>query len=167
MKDVKQSILTNAYPKNYEGYQHWQYFITKDYYENYLPKPLTVFELCQSKDSDKVDLSQLTKRASSQAELISQMQDLQKIFSNSIIDEKNPTDEQIVADWLRSKTKHFGRMSPDLVRELAQLTFALPDSLGGSQYRNGELIACKGLKSRLIFIVFEGTVRQCTLLNDF
>lgn len=91
-----------------------------------------MFELCQSKDSDKVDLSQLTKRACSQAELISQMQDLQKIFSNSIIDEKNPTDEQIVADWLRSKTKHFGRMSPDLVRELAQLTFALPDSLGGS-----------------------------------
>ena len=48
--------MTNAYPKSYDGYQHWQHFMTRDYYEHYLPKPLTVFELCQSKDSEKVDL---------------------------------------------------------------------------------------------------------------
>ena len=47
------------------------------------------------------------------------MDDKQKIYANTIIDEKNPTDELVVAEWLRKNTKHFGRMSTDLVNELA------------------------------------------------
>ena len=40
-------------------------------------------------------------------------------------------------------------------------------TLGGSRYKHGELIACKGLKSRLIYIVYEGSVRSCSILSDF
>lgn len=46
LRESRKSILTDAYPKHYEGYSHWQHFITKGYYEKYVPKAKTLYELC-------------------------------------------------------------------------------------------------------------------------
>jgi hypothetical protein len=52
-------MLTDAYPKHYEGYQHWSHFITKGYYEQYLPKAKTLYEICQVKDTDLIPKKRL------------------------------------------------------------------------------------------------------------
>ena len=44
------------YPKNYEGYSHWQQFITKDYYEFHQLKDKTVYDLCQCKEQVHWDI---------------------------------------------------------------------------------------------------------------
>ena len=52
LKEAKKSNLVDIYPKNYEGYDHWHKFITKDYYEHHMLKEKSVYEVCQCKDPD-------------------------------------------------------------------------------------------------------------------
>ena len=86
--------------------------------------------------------------------MLQQIDTKQKLATNTIIEEKNPQNELIVAQWLRKNTKHFGRMSLELVKELSQLTFSLPAALGGGVFSRGDVIACKGLQARMIYIVY-------------
>ena len=46
MKDARKSILTTYFDKDEDGQAEFNHFITKDYYERYLPKEITVFEIC-------------------------------------------------------------------------------------------------------------------------
>ena len=128
-------MLTDLYPKHADGYSHWQSFITKDYYEHYLPKEKTVYDLCLVRDQDAPKKNRMSRANS--IELIQMMQDHQKVLSQNIIDEKVPAHEAIVADWLRSNTKHFGRMSMECVKEIAQLTFTIPESQGSGTFTQG------------------------------
>ena len=50
LKPARKSMLKDLYPKTAEGYGHWSHFINKEYYEKYVPKPKTVFELCVVKE---------------------------------------------------------------------------------------------------------------------
>ena len=43
-------MLKDLYPRTAEGYGHWCHFINKEYYEKYVPKPKTVYELCIVKE---------------------------------------------------------------------------------------------------------------------
>ena len=52
LKEAQTSILTDFYPKNADGYQNFKQFIDKDYYERYVPKPPTEYEICELKDPD-------------------------------------------------------------------------------------------------------------------
>ena len=45
-KEARKSMLTDAYPKHYEGYDHWTKFMTTDYYKHYMPRESTIYELC-------------------------------------------------------------------------------------------------------------------------
>ena len=72
-----------------------------------------------------------------------------------------------MARWLKDNTKHFGRMSMELVNELAQLMFVIPASQGGGTFRKGETIVGKGVKPRLIYVVYSGSVRACSLIQSF
>ena len=62
------------YPKNYEGYNHWQQFITKDYYEFHQVKDKTVYEVCQCKDPDQNQSLSRQIQGTSPAELIAKYQ---------------------------------------------------------------------------------------------
>ena len=72
-----------------------------------------------------------------------------------------------MARWLKDNTKHFGRMSMELVNELAQLMFVIPHSQGGGTFSKGETIVCKGVKPRLIYVVYSGSVRACSLIQNY
>ena len=52
LKEARKSILADFYPKNLDGYQNFQHFINKEYYDRYVSKPPTEYEVCKLKDPD-------------------------------------------------------------------------------------------------------------------
>ena len=57
-------------------------------------------------------------------------------------------------------------MSPELVQELSQLMFVIPKSQGGGILEEGKTVLCRQVKPRLIYIVYSGAIRECTLMKD-
>ena len=84
--------------------------------------------MCQCKDPDQTTPLSRQIEGSNVQELITNMQLRQKLLSQNIIQEKTHKEEKLVAKWLKENTKHFGRMSMELVKELAQLMFVIPES---------------------------------------
>ena len=71
-----------------------------------------------------------------------------------------------MAKWL-DKNCPLAAVKPfELVRDLARLTFAIPDSQGGGTFKQGQTIICKGVKPRLLYVVYEGQVRECSLISS-
>ena len=58
-------------------------------------------------------------------------------------------------------------MSLELVKQLAKITFVIPLSQGGGTFRKGQTIVGKGVKPRIIYIVYEGVIRKCSLSPKF
>ena len=52
------------------------------------------------------------------------------------------------------------------MKEVAQLVFAIPDSIGGGTYQKGQPILVKNIKPRVIYIVYSGSVRECIQFED-
>ena len=111
--------MPGLYPKEYEGYGHWQQFITKDYYEFHKEKEKSVYDICQCKDPDQTNKLDRQVAGINNLELIWNLHARQKLLAQNIIKEKNPDEENLVAMWLKENTRHFGKMSMELVHELA------------------------------------------------
>ena len=45
------------------------------------------------------------------------------------------------------------------------MTFVVPKVQGGGRFRKGEVIINRGIRPKVIFVVYEGQVRQCRLVE--
>ena len=57
-------------------------------------------------------------------------------------------------------------MSLELVLELAQIIFVIPLSQGGGTFKQGQTVVGKSVKPRIIYIVYSGSVRKCSLIHN-
>ena len=58
-------------------------------------------------------------------------------------------------------------MSPVLAKELAKIASVIPMEHGGGVYKKGWPILGRGVKPRLIYILYEGSIRHCTMVHKF
>ena len=82
------------------------------------------------------------------------------------VEDKKPEEILAVKSWLLKKSKHFRQMPGDCVEALAKLVFLPPVSQGAGIFKRGKPIIMRGLRPKVIYIVFDGTVRRCSILKD-
>ena len=70
-----------------------------------------------------------------------------------------------MAAWLTKHSKFFSQMTPELALELAKLVFVIPNAGGGGFFEQGQPVICRGVRPRMIYIVYEGKLRRCTMLS--
>lgn len=109
LKEGRTPILNTVFDKSEEGYAEFNQFINKDYYEKYLPREETVFELCQLKEKETRPRN-LFSKATNLVGLTEIMQAQQKAICQLIIKEKTLQVQTKVVNWLIKNTKIFRQM---------------------------------------------------------
>lgn len=120
-------------------YPEYRTFIDSTYFKQYKPKEKNVFEICRPVEEANTG---------------------KKVY----IEMKTSAETKEVAHWLKSKSKHFGRMPLEFCEGIAQQLYA-PNHNGGV-FKQGQIIQKQGDPVTSVFVVFQGVVKSQRSLNE-
>ena len=101
--------------------EEFEHFITKTYYDKYVQKQKTVFELCQVRDPQQPPRKSTVIRNPKDKEqnLLIERNARQTEYASNVRDQRKDKDTQRVVDWYFKYSAHFAKMPKNLLFALS------------------------------------------------